>query len=180
MEHKQIVITEFGDANVLAIQHASAPSPQPGEVLVKVAFSGVNPIDVNISNLTVTSSDIQIPINVNTNGNNLTGIQFEFVYDPTKVKFEELKSEVSNQWAIYVNSKTGTIRFAALDAQFKYPLTGVSKPFTLRFSAIGNALDIDTYIKIRDNYDAADNKGNQLGINLNTSQIKLTGYNKFR
>ncbi|MDF5560053.1 NADP-dependent oxidoreductase, partial [Vibrio parahaemolyticus] len=46
MEHKQIVITEFGDANVLAIQHASTPSPQPGEVLVKVAFSGVNPIDV--------------------------------------------------------------------------------------------------------------------------------------
>ncbi|PFG55344.1 NADPH2:quinone reductase [Vibrio sp. ES.051] len=46
MEHKQIVITEFGDANVLAIQHTPTPSPKSGEVLVKVAFSGVNPIDV--------------------------------------------------------------------------------------------------------------------------------------
>lgn len=140
----------------------------------------VNPIDVSLSNMTVTSSDIQIPINVNTNGNNLSGIQFEFVYDPTKVKFEELKSQVSNQWAVFVNSKDGTIRFAGLDTQFKYPITGSSTPFTLRFSAIGNALDIDTYVRIRDNYDAADSKGNQIGINLNTATIKLTGYNKFK
>jgi len=144
-----------------------------------VLAENVNPVDVSLNNLTVTSSDIQIPVNINTNGNNLSGIQFEFIYDPTKVKFEELKSQVSNQWAIYVNSKAGTIRFAALDAQFKYPITGSSTPFTLRFSAIGNALDIDTYIKIRDNYDAADNKGNQLSISLNTSAIKLTGYHKF-
>jgi hypothetical protein len=27
--------------------------------------------------------------------------------------------------------------------------------------------------------DASDNKGNQLGIDLNTTTIKLTGYNKF-
>lgn len=46
MEHKQIVITEFGEASVLAVQHAPTPSPQSGEVLVKVSFSGINPIDV--------------------------------------------------------------------------------------------------------------------------------------
>ncbi|YCO04168.1 NADP-dependent oxidoreductase [Vibrio sp. VNB-15] len=46
MEHKQIAITKFGDADVLAIQTAPTPSPQVGEVLVKVAYSGVNPIDV--------------------------------------------------------------------------------------------------------------------------------------
>ncbi len=46
MDHKQIVITEFGDANVLATQSAQTPSPKAGEVLVKVFFSGVNPIDV--------------------------------------------------------------------------------------------------------------------------------------
>jgi hypothetical protein len=27
--------------------------------------------------------------------------------------------------------------------------------------------------------DAADSKGNQLGISLNSTQIKLTGYNNF-
>ncbi|MGR2702484.1 NADP-dependent oxidoreductase [Vibrio campbellii] len=46
MEHKQIAITEFGNAEVLAIQTASTPTPQAGEILVKVAYSGVNPIDV--------------------------------------------------------------------------------------------------------------------------------------
>lgn len=46
MDHKQIVITEFGDVNVLAVQHAPTPTPKVGEVLVKVFFSGVNPIDV--------------------------------------------------------------------------------------------------------------------------------------
>ncbi len=46
MENKQIVITQFGEPEVLAIQSAEVPTPQPGEVLVKVVFAGVNPIDV--------------------------------------------------------------------------------------------------------------------------------------
>ena len=46
MEHKQIAITEFGNAEVLAIQTAATPTPLAGEVLVEVVYSGVNPIDV--------------------------------------------------------------------------------------------------------------------------------------
>ena len=46
MENKQIVITQFGEPDVLAIQSANIPEPKQGEVLVKVAFAGVNPIDV--------------------------------------------------------------------------------------------------------------------------------------
>ncbi|MCL9781005.1 NADP-dependent oxidoreductase [Vibrio sp. S4M6] len=46
MENKQIAITQFGGPEVLSIQSSPVPKPQPGEVLVKVAFSGVNPIDV--------------------------------------------------------------------------------------------------------------------------------------
>lgn len=46
MENKQIVITEFGEPEVLAIQSSEVPKPQRGEVLVKVYFAGVNPIDV--------------------------------------------------------------------------------------------------------------------------------------
>ncbi|WP_367988126.1 NADP-dependent oxidoreductase [Vibrio sp. NTOU-M3] len=46
MENKQIAITQFGNADVLAIQSSPIPEPKAGEVLVKVAFSGVNPIDV--------------------------------------------------------------------------------------------------------------------------------------
>jgi len=46
MENKQIVITQFGQPNVLAVQSSHVPEPKEGEVVVKVAFAGVNPIDV--------------------------------------------------------------------------------------------------------------------------------------
>ncbi|MCG6267793.1 NADP-dependent oxidoreductase [Vibrio furnissii] len=46
MDNKQIAITQFGGPEVLAIQTTAIPEPQAGEVLVKVAFSGINPIDV--------------------------------------------------------------------------------------------------------------------------------------
>ncbi|WP_260262152.1 NADP-dependent oxidoreductase [Vibrio intestinalis] len=46
MENKQIVITQFGEPNVLAVQSSHVPEPKEGEVVVKVAFAGVNPIDV--------------------------------------------------------------------------------------------------------------------------------------
>ena len=46
MDNKQIVITQFGGPEVLAIQSSSIPEPQEGEVLIKVAFASVNPIDI--------------------------------------------------------------------------------------------------------------------------------------
>ncbi|WP_117233740.1 NADP-dependent oxidoreductase [Vibrio maerlii] len=46
MENKQIAITEFGEPNVLSITTSTVPKPKEGEVVIKVAFSGVNPIDV--------------------------------------------------------------------------------------------------------------------------------------
>ncbi|EGQ8022547.1 NADP-dependent oxidoreductase [Vibrio vulnificus] len=46
MENKQIVITEFGGPDVLAIRSSQMPDPKPGQVVIKVYFSGINPIDV--------------------------------------------------------------------------------------------------------------------------------------
>lgn len=46
MENKQIAITEFGGVENLVLQTSAIPEPQESEVVVKVAFSGVNPIDV--------------------------------------------------------------------------------------------------------------------------------------
>lgn len=46
MENKQIIISQFGGPEVLTTQMASIPEPREGEVLVKVCFSGINPIDV--------------------------------------------------------------------------------------------------------------------------------------
>jgi hypothetical protein len=141
--------------------------------------NNISAIDVNLSNLTVTSNAIEIPITINTNNNKVAGVQFEFTYDATKIKFDELKSELPNTWFIFAHSKDGKVKFGALDQNAKTPFTGNNVPFKLKFSTIGNGVDILTSIKVTKTMDASDDKGNQLGITLNSTQIKLTGYNNF-
>jgi hypothetical protein len=136
-------------------------------------------IDVSLNNNTVTSNNIEIPVNLNTKGIATSALQFEFVYDKTKVKFEDIKSELPNSWYIFANSKDGKIRFGAIDKDLKNPVTGTLVPFKLKFSSLENGLDLNTKIQITSNLDASDKNGNQLGINLNTQTIKLTGYNNF-
>lgn len=46
MENKQVAISHFGGTEVLIMQTTEVPQPKAGEVLVKVAFASVNPIDV--------------------------------------------------------------------------------------------------------------------------------------
>jgi hypothetical protein len=48
---------------------------------------------VNVKNYTITSGNIEIPIELNTQSNLINGVQFEFRYDQNKIKFEELKSQ---------------------------------------------------------------------------------------
>jgi len=141
--------------------------------------SNVPNIDVSLDNLTVTSNTIEIPFNINTNNNKISALQFEIVYDATKIKFEEIKSEVPNSWYVFVNTSEGKIKFGGIDKDVKSPILGTSAPFKLKFSSIENGLDLNTRIKVTSNLDASDDKGNQLGVNLNTTTIKLTGYNNF-
>jgi hypothetical protein len=136
-------------------------------------------IDVNIKNVTVTSNSIEIPIAVNTNGNEVAALQFEFAYDPSKVKFESMASEVPNEWYVFANSATGKVKFGAIDQKLKTPIKGAAIPFKLKFSTLVSGLDINSFIKITSATDAASTSGSQLGINLNTETIKLTGYNNF-
>jgi hypothetical protein len=58
-------------------------------------------------------------------------------------------------------------------------INGSSTPFKLRFSTRGDGVNILTSVKVSPTMDASDSKGVQLGINLNSTQIKLTGYNNF-
>jgi hypothetical protein len=136
-------------------------------------------IDVNLKNVTITSSTIDIPVKINTNTKQVSALQFEFTYDPTKVKFEQLINEVPNTWYTFVDNKEGKVRFGSLDKELKTPISGELTPFKLRFSAVINPLDINTYIKVTPNMDASSKTGYQLGINLSTDSIKLTGYNNF-
>jgi len=136
-------------------------------------------IDVSLSNITVTSNTIEIPVVINTNSNSVGGLQFQFDYDPTKIKFDELSTNVPNTWYVFSNSKDGKVKFGALDKDNKTSITGSRVPFSLKFSTIGNGLDILTLIKVSPTMDVSSSNGTQLGIKLNTTQIKLTGYNKF-
>jgi hypothetical protein len=136
-------------------------------------------INVNLNNLTVTSNTIEIPFTVDAGTNKVSALQFEVVYDPLKVKFEEIKSTLPNTWFIFANSKEGKIRLGAIDKDLKTPFTSIVTPFTLKFSSIEAGVDLNTKIRVTSNLDASDDKGIQLGINLNTTTIKLTGYNNF-
>jgi hypothetical protein len=136
-------------------------------------------IDVSLKNVTITSSTIEIPIKINTNSKQVSALQFEFTYDPTKVKFEQIINDVPNTWYTFVDNKEGKVRFGSLDRELKTPITGELTPFKLRFSSLVNPLDINTYIKVTPNMDASSKTGYQLGINLSTDSIKLTGYNLF-
>lgn len=136
-------------------------------------------IDVSLNNLTITANQFTIPIGLDTKGGEISGLQFEFVYDPTKVKFESIKADMPT-WIIFVNNKEGRIKFGAVDKDVKTPYTGKDlTPFQLVFSTLQNGLDINSAIKVTSNMDASDMKGNQVGINLNSTTIKLTGYNNF-
>jgi hypothetical protein len=141
--------------------------------------NNVSSIDVNLSNVTVTSNNVEIPVSLNTNGNSVGGLQFEFNYDNSKIKFEELKSDVPNSWYLFVNSKEGKVKFGAIDQNNKTSINGNLTPFKLRFSTIGSGVDILTSVKVSPIMDASSSNGTQLGINLNTTQIKLTGYKNF-
>jgi hypothetical protein len=150
-----------------------------GVGFINTSTGEVNSINVNLSNVTVTSNNVEIPVAINTNGNTVGALQFEFQYDPSKIKFEELKSEVPNSWYIFVNSKDGKVKFGAIDQNNKTSINGNIIPFKLKFSTIGDGVNILTSVKVSPTMDASNSKGVQLGIDLNSTQIKLTGYNNF-
>ena len=179
----QVVVSNNGVASVVSRASNSLKSNTAFRTMSTESFintpNTVPSIDVNLSNVTVTSNNIEIPVNVTTNGNFVTGLQFQFDYDPTKIKFEELSPNIPNTWYLFVNSVDGKIKFGAIDQGEKSPINGNSIPFKLKFSTIGNGVDILTSVKVSPTMDASSVKGNQLGINLNTTQIKLTGYNNF-
>ena len=179
----QVVVSNNGVASVVSRASNSLKSNTAFRTMSTESFintpNTVPSIDVNLSNVTVTSNNIEIPVNVTTNGNFVTGLQFQFDYDPTKIKFEELSPNIPNTWYLFVNSVDGKIKFGAIDQGEKSPINGNSIPFKLKFSTIGNGVDILTSVKVSPTMDASAVKGYQLGINLNTTQIKLTGYNNF-
>jgi hypothetical protein len=174
----QVMINGSIATNAIPSLKKSIAASPTANIMINTAMP-VPSIDVSLKGTTVTSSTIDIPVKINTGASSVAALQFEFTYDPAKIKFEQLFNEFPNTWFTFVDNKPGRIRFGAIDKEVKNPITGELTPFKLRFSAIGNPLDINTYIKVTPNMDAASKTGYQLGINLSTDAIKLTGYNNF-
>jgi hypothetical protein len=137
-------------------------------------------IDVTIKSQTITSNTIEIPLAIDTKSLTLSGLQFEFIYDSSKLKFESITNDLPNTWYTFVNNKDGKIKFGSIDKEMKVPVVGSLVPFKLKFSAINNGSDLNTFIKVSPVMDASSKTGYQLGINLNTDNIKLTGINLFK
>ena len=171
----QVVINNAIATNAIPSLKKNLDASQTARLLINTP----NGIDVSLKNATITSNTIDIPVKINTNTKQVSALQFEFTYDATKVKFEQLINELPNTWYTFVDNKEGKVRFGSLDKELKTPVSGELTPFKLRFSSIGNPLDINTYIKVTPNMDASSKTGYQLGINLSTDSIKLTGYNNF-
>lgn len=138
-------------------------------------------IDTKVNNVVVTGDTINIPFNVDTKGIALSGLQYEVKIDPTLVKFVKMNIDTPS-WVSFVHPMPdGTIRFGAVDKDLKNPLTGVNlTPFKLQLVALKAGVDLNTSVVLTQVMDAADNKGNQVGINLSSTVIRLVGISNFR
>ena len=169
----------LGDINR---SHSSQVIDAQGVIKVNGFINTPNPIqgiDVSLNNLVITSNDIEIPIALSTGNISISGLQFEFIYDATKIKFDQLLSSLPNGWVVFGTPVNGKIKFGAVDKELKVPVNGDIVPFKLKFTSLVPGVDLATQVKVGSIMDASDNKGKQVGINLNTTTIKLTGYNKF-
>lgn len=141
-----------------------------------VAFNTVGNLDVSIPNTFANVGEpLYVPMNVNTNGLQNAALQFEMQYDRTKVKFEEIVSNIQGPWLQYVNHdpQTGVIRFGGMNNQTTGYISGNYMPFKLKFSPIGNN-DVTSYIKIRKLMDAADQNGDRFNVVLQSDIVTLS------
>ena len=141
-----------------------------------VAYNTIGDLNVTIPNTMANIGDpLYVPINVSTNGAQNAALQFEMQYDRTKVKFEEIISNIQGPWLQYVNHdpQNGIIRFGGMNNQDIGFISGNYMPFKLKFSPIGNN-DVTSYIKVRKLMDAADPKGDRFNIVLQSDIITLS------
>ena len=153
--------------------HSSPVFDAGGALIVGAKYIGT--MNVSIPNVTApTGQAMYANFNINTNGINNDGLQFEMRYDPTKVKFEEIVSNIQTPWLQYVthDELNGIIRFGGMNNQKVGSLAGSLTPFRLKFSPVG-ANDVMTNVYVRSLMDAADKNGDHFNINLASDYVIL-------
>jgi hypothetical protein len=153
--------------------HSSPVYDSKGNLIVSNRISG---------NLNITIPDtyaglgqsMYVPFNINTNGLNNSGLQFEMKYDPSVVKFDEIVSNIQGPWLQYVTNDpaNGIVRFGGMNNQTTGSLNGESTPFKLKFSPIGNT-DVTTTLRVRKLMDASENNSDQFNVLLQSDKITI-------
>jgi len=154
--------------------HSSPVYDAGGALVARPNYIGN--LNVSIPNVTApTGQAMYANFNINTNGIKNDGLQFEMRYDPTKVKFEEMISNIQGPWLQYLthDDANGIIRFGGMNNQVLGSLVGNVTPFRLKFSPIGTN-DIMTNVYVRSLMDAADKNGDHFNINLQSDYVVLT------
>lgn len=153
--------------------HSSPVYDGNGNLVAAAKYIGT--MDVNVPNVTVPNGQAMYAnFNINTNGINNDGLQFEMKYDPNKVKFEEIVSNIQGPWLQYLthDDANGIIRFGGMNNQKAGSLLGNYTPFKLKFSPVGNA-DVQTNVYVRRLMDASDREGDHFNINLASDYVVL-------
>jgi hypothetical protein len=181
VQHINIKYVFPGDTN---LSHSSVPTQGAASGVASMMLAqstGItnNTINLSLSNVVVTSNDITVPFQLNTNGHNVSGLQFEIRYDPTKVKFEKIEMNTPS-WVNFVNDGQGVIRFGGVDKDFKNPIKGNVVPFKIKFSSIQPGINLNTQLTLTSNIDAADQNGRKLNMVVNSSVVNMIGANYFR
>jgi hypothetical protein len=154
--------------------HSSPVYNANGDLVARANYIGN--MDVTIPNVTApVGQAMYANFNINTNGIKNDGLQFEMKYDPTKVKFEEIISNIQGPWLQYLthDDVNGIIRFGGMNNQTLGSLTGNVTPFKLKFSPIGNN-EIMTNVYVRRLMDASDKNGDHFNINLMSDYVILS------
>jgi hypothetical protein len=139
-----------------------------------------DPVNVSLTNAIIESDNISIPFNIDAQNSSVCGLQFEIIYDESKLVLDKVESSTNAGWLNFFTNANGKLKFGGLDKTLKNPLTNKSTPYIVKFKAKESGVNINSSIAITNNVDASDNKGNQLGVNLNTSNIRLIGINNFK
>jgi hypothetical protein len=154
--------------------HSSPVYNANGDLVARPNYIGT--LNVSIPNVTApTGQAMYANFNINTNGIKNDGLQFEMRYDPTKVKFEEIISNIQGPWLQYLthDDANGIIRFGGMNNQILGSLVGDFTPFKLKFSPIGTN-DIMTNVYVRSLMDASDRNGDHFNIDLASDYVVLT------
>lgn len=153
--------------------HSSPVYDAQGNLVARANYIGT--MNVSIPNVTApTGQAMYANFNINTNGIKNDGLQFEMKYDPTKVKFEEMISNIQGPWLQYLthDDANGIIRFGGMNNQKIGSLVGSVTPFKLKFSPIGTQ-DVLTNVYVRRLMDASDKNGDHFDIDLTSDYVVL-------